>query len=267
MKIINGEKLVLSSPLNHNSLYSQSPALFFVTEGAVYFGDRQICHGQGFFLSAFTRVSFAEDGVFPATVYKFELELERNSKLLRAIGFDLPYRGFNTASSEKALAVAQALCQDTYISLSEDFDTAAASLLLSLVSPPQSADVLPDYGNAHVNRVAEYIEENFASSLRVETLAELMGLDRMYLRNLFVKHTGMSTMEYIMNTRMTHAKRLLEDESMTVGAVANAVGYTDVLCFSKAFKNFTGQSPSEYRAGNRKREERKQSNQVPVFIL
>ena len=50
-----------------------------------------------------------------------------------------------------------------------------------------------------------------------------------------------------MNTRMTHAKRLLEDESMTVGAVAGAVGYTDVLCFSKAFKNFTGQSPSEYR--------------------
>ena len=151
--------------------------------------------------------------------------------------------------------------------MSEDFDKAAAALLLSLVTPPKSADLLPDYGNSHVNRVAEYIEENFASPLKVEALAQLMGLDRMYLRNLFVKHTGMSTMEYIMNTRMTHAKRMLEDGSMTVGAVANAVGYTDVLCFSKAFKNFTGLSPSEYRSGNSKREQRRQSNQVPVFIL
>lgn len=267
MKIINGEKLMISSPLNHNFLYSQSPALFFVTEGAVYFDDRQVSEGQGFFLSALTRTSFAEDGVFPATVYKFELDFEHNTKLLRARGLDLPHRVFNTISTEKAIDVIQALCQDVYVNLSEEFDTAAASLLISLVSPPQSADVLPDYGNAHVNRIAEYIEENFASPLRVESLAELMGLDRMYMRNLFVKHTGMSTMEYIMNTRMTHAKRMLEDDSMTVGTVANAVGYTDVLCFSKAFKNFTGVSPSEYRSGNRKRDERRQSNQVPVFIL
>lgn len=267
MKIINGEKITLSSPLNHNFLYSPSPAFFFVTEGAIYLGDRQVSDGQGFFLSAFTRTSFADDGVFPATVYKFDLELEHNDKLLRSRGLDIPHRVFNSVLPKKAVALLEALCADEYSSVSDEFDSAAASLLISLVAPPQSADVIPDYGNVHVNRVAEYIEENFSSQLRVETLAQLMGLDRMYLRNLFVKHTGMSTMEYIMNTRMTHAKRMLEDNSMTVGAVANAVGYTDVLCFSKAFKNFTGLSPSEYRSGNRKRDQRRQSNQVPVFIL
>lgn len=268
MKAINGEKIFISYA-SKTDAYSQHPALFFVTEGAIYFGDRQVNAGQCFFLSAYNRINIAEDGVFPAVIYKFELEFSNDDKLLRARGLDLPLRVFNTVAPEKLDNLLGALCNDTYTSISDELDSALAGILLALISPPQAADALPDYGNVHVNKVAEYIEENFASKIRVEALAQTMGLDRMYLRNLFVKHTGMSTMEYIMTTRMNHAKRMLNDDSLSVSEVANAVGYTDVLCFSKAFKSFTGVSPSEYRSDNRKRDQRKQSksNQVPVFIL
>ena len=268
MKMISGEKIFFSSTTTQE-VYSQNPVLFFVTEGAVYFGDRQVSAGQCFFLSAYNRVSIAEDGVFPVVMYRFELEFSGDDKRLRARGLDLPYRVFNTVAKEKLDDLLSVLCSNAYSSVSDELDAALADLVISLIASPESADALPDYGNAHVNRAAEYIEENFASSLKVEALAQMMGLDRMYLRNLFVKHTGMSTMEYIMNTRMDHAKRMLNDDSLSVGAVARAVGYADVLCFSKAFKSFTGLSPSEYRTDHRKRDERKQSkgNQVPVFIL
>jgi YesN/AraC family two-component response regulator len=46
---------------------------------------------------------------------------------------------------------------------------------------------------------------------------------------------------------METAKSLLIYTDMKVGKIAENVGYDDLLYFSKAFKKYTGVSPSEYR--------------------
>ena len=265
MKIISGEKQFFSCNQKFD-IYSNTATLFFVEEGAIYFGDRQINAGEGFFVSAFTKISYGEDGAFPCSLYSFQISVDNGDKKLKAIGFYLPCHSFTLSEPQRIMALCAALCNDGYVSLGDGFDAAAAELLVSAIIP--STDALADYGNPHINRATRYIEENFSGELKVEMLAQMLDLDRMYLRNLFVKHTGMSTMDYIMSTRMTHAKALLENGSERISAIANAVGYKDVLCFSKAFKKFTGVSPSEYRAGIRQKEVRRQrQNQVPVFIL
>ena len=47
--------------------------------------------------------------------------------------------------------------------------------------------------------------------------------------------------------RIQKAKELLRDESLSVEAIAEQVGYNDYFYFTKVFKKNTGISPSKYR--------------------
>lgn len=48
--------------------------------------------------------------------------------------------------------------------------------------------------------------------------------------------------------RSTYAEQLLSDPRITVGKVAQLVGYSDARAFRRAFKRWTGQTPSRYRS-------------------
>ena len=54
-----------------------------------------------------------------------------------------------------------------------------------------------------------------------------------------------------MNYRMAKAAELLKLTQLSIGDIGNAVGYSNQLHFSRAFKNVYGSSPREWRNQNR----------------
>ena len=46
---------------------------------------------------------------------------------------------------------------------------------------------------------------------------------------------------------MNHAKKLLTETDMSITEIANSVGYSDALAFSKAFSSKEKLSPQKYR--------------------
>ena len=60
--------------------------------------------------------------------------------------------------------------------------------------------------------------------------------------------TGRSTKELVTDRVMLEAARLLRFTDATVGEVARAVGFTDPLYFSRAFKRHAGAAPMAHRA-------------------
>ena len=58
---------------------------------------------------------------------------------------------------------------------------------------------------------------------------------------------GCSPQEYLVRLRIDKAKSLLERTDLSINDVANAVGYTDQMAFSKIFKQNCGLSPRSYR--------------------
>ncbi|MBO5525344.1 MAG: helix-turn-helix transcriptional regulator [Clostridia bacterium] len=63
----------------------------------------------------------------------------------------------------------------------------------------------------------------------------------------FRKEQGMSMGEYHNSVRMKEACRLLRSTLTSVGEIAEQLGFSDVLYFSKKFHAFVGISPTEYR--------------------
>ncbi len=100
--------------------------------------------------------------------------------------------------------------------------------------------------NSHVEKVKEYIQTHYSEPLSVEEIAVRIGFNRKYLSAIFKESTGVTVKQYIINVRMEHSKSLLRD-GYSVTETSSMVGYSDPFVFSKAFKNYYGVSPKEYK--------------------
>ena len=69
-----------------------------------------------------------------------------------------------------------------------------------------------------------------------------------YLSRLFKSTYHLGISEYLTSVRMERAASLLKDPAIRITEIASRVGYPDNTYFSKAFRNYFGVSPSEYRS-------------------
>lgn len=95
------------------------------------------------------------------------------------------------------------------------------------------------------------IADSLASPLRVPDVAAEAGVSVSYLSAMFKKTTGGGVLAYQTDLRMRRARSLLEETDLSVGSVAERVGYADQLYFSKVFRTKHGQNPSEFRRQTR----------------
>lgn len=97
---------------------------------------------------------------------------------------------------------------------------------------------------------AEYamnlVQNTYMEPINVESIAEIMALDRSYLSRVFKKKTGQTLQNYIHEVRVQEAKRLMM-EGHNVTEVAELCGFTNAFVFSKNFSRITGMSPTEWK--------------------
>jgi transcriptional regulator GlxA family with amidase domain len=83
--------------------------------------------------------------------------------------------------------------------------------------------------------------------------ADLVNLGPQHFSRLFRRSTGTSYRDFCLSVRLERARWLLTDTSMTVTAIARALGYSDVYLMSRQIRARFGQSPRELRRASGQR--------------
>lgn len=99
----------------------------------------------------------------------------------------------------------------------------------------------------YIQNAINFINSNYMNNITVNEIAEHVNLSRSYLYKMFIKNLKISPQKYLINLRMYKATLLLKNTNLPIGEVANNVGYSDSLLFSKTFSRYFSMSPLNYR--------------------
>lgn len=104
-----------------------------------------------------------------------------------------------------------------------------------------------DQGVDMIKQSIKFIRDNIGQSLTVQDIAEQANLSIFYFTRLFKKYIGYAPYEFVMHTKIDHAKFLLRTTNQSVKEIAYAVGYQTEHSFSVSFSHKVGISPLRFR--------------------
>lgn len=112
---------------------------------------------------------------------------------------------------------------------------------------PANATNIKVKSTEQFNLAVSYLQENYSTGCTIMDLCHYLNLSRSYLYTLFKTHANTSPQKLLTKLRLEDAKQRLSTSNNSVQSIANMVGYKDSFTFSKAFKRYSGASPSYYR--------------------
>ncbi len=99
-----------------------------------------------------------------------------------------------------------------------------------------------------MKRVMLFVESHISDAeIGIGQMAEAAAVSRSGLNRKMKKIVGLTPAEFLRETRIKHAQRLLLTTQTGVSEIAYACGFTDPKYFGKTFKSMTGMSPTDFR--------------------
>lgn len=97
-----------------------------------------------------------------------------------------------------------------------------------------------------IQKSIDYIEDNLAEDIRIETLAEVASLSPYYFQRLFGRLIRIPVNEYIKLRRLAKASEALKNKKLRIFDIALDCGFSDHANFTRAFRETYGITPEEY---------------------
>jgi AraC family transcriptional regulator len=98
-----------------------------------------------------------------------------------------------------------------------------------------------------LHHVMNAILQNPQADHSVEEMAARAGVTPSHFCRIFKKANGVSPHQYVIKARLERAQQLLSQTDTTISQVADLMGFTSQSHFTRAFKQFTGRTPSDFR--------------------
>lgn len=143
-----------------------------------------------------------------------------------------------------------------FLSNSSEYQFYAKSILYEILSYILKESSLKNLSASYINHypiimdIKNHIDQHYAYNLGVSELAAKAYMSISFFSRTFKKIMGVSPIEYIIHTRIYHAKRLLLTSQYSIDRIASLAGFTSKAYFFTTFKRHVSMTPENYRKYN-----------------
>lgn len=96
-------------------------------------------------------------------------------------------------------------------------------------------------------RLMNYIDTHIYTLTGLDELAEATNYNYSYLSSLFHKTTSGMLTDYYRRRRLETARLLIDEGGLSITEISSLLRYSSIYTFSRAFKEFYGLAPSQYK--------------------
>lgn len=210
--------------------------------------EYKLADNQLFFLSPndFHRIAANNTESSSSIVISFS-ETAADSELIKALGFSARV---SFSPSEETVKNINLLYE--YFVTNGEYKEIKLKHLLNIIlcNVLENSTVVKNknsFCHPAVGKAMSMILTDVSKSTSLDEIAKKLNLSPSYFSDLFKKETGRSFSKWLREIRIEHAKRLLEENEISVLDVGFECGYETPSQFIKMFKRETGATPSAYR--------------------
>lgn len=103
------------------------------------------------------------------------------------------------------------------------------------------------YDSRRVERVYNYMLENYGKEIKLLDVANLVGMTEVAFSRFLKKRTGRNFIDSLNDIRLGHATRMLADTTQSVAEIAMDCGFNNLSNFNRIFKKKKGCTPRDFR--------------------
>jgi AraC-like DNA-binding protein len=128
------------------------------------------------------------------------------------------------------------------------FNILAKKIEYKLLSSPQFVTSFLFEENKVMNKVVQYLMQNFQNDIKVQNLLDIANMSNSAFCTLFKTTYRMTFKEYLLKIRIGYACRQLMENNMSISEIAYISGFENISNFNRQFKKHKNASPKEYIA-------------------
>jgi AraC family transcriptional regulator len=131
----------------------------------------------------------------------------------------------------------------------ESISIALVGYLAGRYATPGNAHRILNLSPAQRRSIFDYVRANLANDISVSELAAIVCMSPAHFSRLFKASFGIAPYRFVMQQRAEEAMRMLASSHLSASEVAMALGFSSQSHFVKVFRQFTGVTPKQYKAG------------------
>lgn len=228
--------------------------LHYVLTGEGYFNGERVGRGQGFLICPGTLHEYHPEPANPWNYFWIQFTGRAADDLMKNSLEHENNHVFSISFIDRVEQLLHAVILTSGETAVPLFAEGCFDLLMSFHQRdlPRTQKLGGSVQDRHVEKAMRYFQDNFHRGAKVGDAAAYLHIDDQYLYNLFIKKAGQSPQQYLTGLRIKYARHFLCNTDLSISEVAQSVGYSDVLQFSRFFKTKEGVSPTEYRKNMQK---------------
>ena len=102
-----------------------------------------------------------------------------------------------------------------------------------------------------IHHVMNTILQRPEAAHSLEEMSAAAGLTPSHFCRVFRKATGLTPHQYVMKTRLDKAQQMLHQTDLSIAMIAESLGFASQSHFTRAFRQFAGTAPSDFRKTTR----------------